>query len=132
ELDARMADAAEEGAVLVACEVVAEDVGVAEDHVERRPQLVRHRRHELRFEPAGLLELLDEPRVGERHRRELRDAARDTLLRRGEAVTPRSVSGGVNADDLAAAPERDAEEDADAVMIDDAREHRIHRGAVAV
>ena len=58
-----MADAAEEGAILVACEVVAEDVGVAEDHVERRPQLVRHRRHELRLEPAGLLELLDEPCV---------------------------------------------------------------------
>ena len=53
---------------------------VAHDDVQRGAQLVRHRRHEVRLEPVGALQLTDDAEVIERDRGHLADAAGDPLL----------------------------------------------------
>ena len=59
--------------------------GVAQDGVERRPQLVRHRCDEVRLELVGGLQLVHQRGVAQRHRRQLADAALATLR---EALGP--------------------------------------------
>ena len=59
-------------------------VGVADDHVERRAQLVRHRRHELFLELVGRLQIGDQVGVVERRRRHAR--AMPARMRASRAV----------------------------------------------
>jgi hypothetical protein len=60
-----------------------EQVGVPRDDVQRRPQLVRHRRDELRLEPAGALQVVDQTSVLERDR-----GSRSRCRARVDAASP--------------------------------------------
>src|SRR6185369_14277461 len=72
---------------------IGQHVRIAEDDVQRRPQLVRDGGYELRLEAARLLELLDEPRVRQGQRRDLGDATHDALLFGRERLGARVVAG---------------------------------------
>ena len=87
---ARLPHVHQQRPLLLGGDGIAQHVGVADDDVERGAQLVRHRRHELGLELARALELLDDARVHERHRRELGDAGRRRARSCAEKSSARS------------------------------------------
>src|SRR5947207_1683808 len=54
-----------------------QEIGIAQDDVEGRAELVRHGGDELRLETTGAVQLLHDAGMLERHRGDLRDALRD-------------------------------------------------------
>src|SRR5690606_37837774 len=86
-----------------------EEVLVADDDVERRPKLVRHRRDDVGLEAARARALFDEARVEERERREARDLVCEPHLVRTEGRPSGPAAGDLYAADLVALPEQHPE-----------------------
>src|SRR5207253_11319758 len=80
-------------------------LGVAEDDVDRRPQLVGYRRHELGLDAARMSELLDQAGVGQGQRGDLRDAFHEPPLLAAEAALRLGKHRSVDGDDVIAVPE---------------------------
>ena len=81
----------------------AQHARVAEDRIQRRPQLVREAREEVILDAAGLLDARVQPRILQRDRRPRRDAHREPLVMLGETPDVRMAEEQA-ADDVARPP----------------------------
>jgi len=79
---------------------VHQHIVVADDHIQRRPQLVRHGGEKVGLDPVGAFDLVDQARVLEGQRRQLSDAMRDAFLLQGKRLWRTPVARAEHADQL--------------------------------
>jgi hypothetical protein len=91
---------------------------------------VRHRRDELRLEPARRLEVGDQPSVFERDRRRVRDAEREAALARRERAGPGHVAVDLRAEHLAPRGDRREQGGRHAEAPHERQRHELLRGRV--